>query len=279
MGIPKITIITVVYNAVETIEQTILSVINQNYNNIEYIIIDGASTDGTIDVVKKYEDKVFCWISEPDKGIYDAMNKGVDIATGEWIYFLGSDDCLVHSRIIEEISFYLHDEIDLLSGEIWVVDEDLNLQLEYTNKFTIEDVFSGYRLPHQGMFVKNELLKSRRFNLEYKIVSDYDLFLNLYFNTDKKIKCISRKIAFYSNSGTSSTDIFLKIKEDVLIMKKYGFSERIISSYLSKYNRCFFLKCKLKKILNRLGILKKFLRKKKWKRHSCMWEKCRWCKK
>ena len=88
MNDPLISIVTVSYNAVATIEQTILSVINQTYPNIEYIIIDGGSKDGTIDIIRKYADQIAYWVSEPDEGIYDAMNKGIKIATGEWINFM-----------------------------------------------------------------------------------------------------------------------------------------------------------------------------------------------
>lgn len=99
---PLISVVTVSYNAVSTIEQTILSVINQTYPHIEYIIIDGGSTDGTVDIIKKYADKIAYWVSEPDKGIYDAMNKGIKVATGEWINFMNSGDCLYRNDTIEK---------------------------------------------------------------------------------------------------------------------------------------------------------------------------------
>ena len=89
---PLISVITVSYNAVSTIEDTILSVINQTYPNIEYIIIDGGSADGTVDIIEKYVDRISYWVSEPDKGIYDAMNKGLKVANGDWAIFMGSDD-------------------------------------------------------------------------------------------------------------------------------------------------------------------------------------------
>lgn len=103
MNSPKITVVTVCYNAVDTIEKTILSVISQTYNNMEYIIVDGASTDGTVDIVKKYEDRITRWISEPDKGIYDAMNKAIDLATGDWINFINTGDVLYNDTVFSEI--------------------------------------------------------------------------------------------------------------------------------------------------------------------------------
>lgn len=97
---PLITVITVSYNAVSSIEDTIKSVINQSYKNIEFIIIDGQSTDGTVDIIKKYEKQIAYWTSEPDNGVYDAMNKGIDKSTGEWIIFLGADDILLDNLTI-----------------------------------------------------------------------------------------------------------------------------------------------------------------------------------
>ncbi|GHT63967.1 hypothetical protein AGMMS50239_20840 [Bacteroidia bacterium] len=103
MNNPKISIVTVTYNAVSVLEETILSIINQIYNNIEYIVIDGGSTDGTLDIIKKYEDRLSYWISEPDKGIYDAMNKGIDRASGDWINFMNAGDLFYSNTIIQEL--------------------------------------------------------------------------------------------------------------------------------------------------------------------------------
>lgn len=112
-----ISVITVSYNAVSTIEQTILSVINQTYSNIEYIIIDGGSTDGTIDIIRRYEDKIAYWVSEPDRGIYDAMNKGASKANGEYIAFLNSDDWY-ELDAVSIIAQFADGKTDLISGII-----------------------------------------------------------------------------------------------------------------------------------------------------------------
>mgnify|MGYP001033420933 FL=1 len=109
-----ISVVTVSYNAVLTIEQTILSVINQTYPNVEYIIIDGGSTDGTVDIIKKYADKIAYWVSEPDKGIYDAMNKGGLKATGDFIQFLNAGDWFENEHVIEKIFKDWYKRVDVV---------------------------------------------------------------------------------------------------------------------------------------------------------------------
>ena len=113
-----ISIVTVSYNAVLTIEQTILSVINQTYPNVEYIIIDGGSTDGTVDIIKKYANKIAYWVSEPDKGIYDAMNKGGLKATGDFIQFLNAGDWFENEHVIEKIFKDWYKRVDVIYGDM-----------------------------------------------------------------------------------------------------------------------------------------------------------------
>ena len=123
----KITIVTVCYNSAKTIEQTICSVLNQTYKNIEYIIVDGGSTDETVDILRKYSCKIK-WISEPDDGIYDAMNKGIKMASGEYIQFIGSDDCLINYTIIEKHIDKIDLTADIIRAEEIVVEEESKLE-------------------------------------------------------------------------------------------------------------------------------------------------------
>lgn len=121
---PLISIITVVYNGEAYLEQTIQSVINQSYDNVEYIVIDGGSNDGTLDIIKKYEQQIDYWVSERDNGIYSAFNKGVRVAQGEWISFLGADDTYLEDAIMDYIQYLgkCHDKINYISSQGELVD-------------------------------------------------------------------------------------------------------------------------------------------------------------
>lgn len=195
MNLPTISIITVAYNASNTIETTILSVVNQTYPNIEYIIIDGGSTDGTIDIIKKYENKITKWISEPDKGIYDAMNKGINLARGEWINFMNCGD-----------SFYENNTLQVISDTI-INSKDINVI--YGNSIISLDRFKYIVLPkelenlsshlpfcHQCSFVQTSLAKKYPFELKYKFVADYNFFYQLFLKKHIFLY-INKPIAYY----------------------------------------------------------------------------------
>lgn len=121
---PTITIITIVYNGEALLEDTIKSVINQTYPNIEYLIIDGASKDNTLSIIKKYESKITKWISEPDKGLYDAMNKGIQLATGDFLWFMNCGDHIYAPDTTQKVVDAMDTDTDILYGEVMLVDED-----------------------------------------------------------------------------------------------------------------------------------------------------------
>ena len=274
----KISIITVVYNAVATIEQTILSVVKQDYSNIEYIIVDGGSTDGTLDIVKKYEEKIALWLSEPDYGIYDAMNKGLTYATGDYIYYLGADDCLLAPNSISQVVSFLQDnpEVDVLCASVMMVDTVYRIEKVYSSNFSEADVLSGYNTPHQGMFVRREILQKYRFDTSYHIAADYKNFLKFYLDQNIVLKKTVLIVAYYANDGVSGNGTDAQRMEDVRALQENGLE----SNACMQRQRGLLARIKnvLKRELKRTGLLKTILLRCGWKRHYCSWEFCRWCK-
>jgi glycosyltransferase involved in cell wall biosynthesis len=188
---PKISIITVVYNGGKYLEETIKSVINQTYPNIEYIIIDGGSTNGTVDIIKKYEEHIGYWISEKDEGISDAFNKGVKIANGDYINFQGDGDGFVSDDILEEIFKDIDSNADIfVSARIQRVDIDGNKMFvsKYINEFDVKSLLFRMSLPHQGLFIhKSYFDKYGLFDVNNIFSMDYEHLLRSYRNFPKTI--------------------------------------------------------------------------------------------
>lgn len=207
---PLITIITVAYNAVKDIENTILSVLNQTYPNIEYIIIDGGSTDGTLDIIKKYEGKISYWVSEPDKGIYDAMNKGTLKASGEWLNFMNAGDTFYDEKVLEKV-FKDNDwsDTDVIYGDVVYVYPDKE---EIRKTTSLKRIKVGIPFCHQCVFVKTKLQQQYLFNTNYKICADYDFFYTLY-KKGFSFKYKELIIAKYLAGGLSSNVISLYLEE------------------------------------------------------------------
>lgn len=278
----KITIITVSYNAEDTIERAIYSVINQTYKDIEYIVVDGASSDKTVDIIKKYQDKITYWISEKDSGIYNAMNKGIKIAQGEYIQFLNADDFFINkdiiSNIVNEIKKNNYPEI--LSAPVWAVDLNGFQKIkEGFLKNDIESIKSGVMLPHQGLFVKREILLKYKFDESYRIVADFEQLYRC-IRDGKKIIGIDIPVVFFSLGGVSGqNDIY--IKEMISIFNKYNFDKKIEDNFIAKHSR-FTIKYKVKKtiknILYKIHLLRFFKKYNGWIKHKCDNKYCKWCK-
>ncbi|OOC46917.1 hypothetical protein XO09_04250 [Thermosipho sp. 1223] len=199
---PLISIITVVLNDPHGLEKTIKSVINQDYPNIEYIIIDGGSSDETIKILKKYENKIDLWISEKDNGIYDAMNKGIKLANGEWINFMNAGDVFydfgVLSKIFKEKDF---SKWDIVYGNaILVGGEKTRPRISTSN---ITEIKRKMLFNHQASFVKGFIYKEILFDTSFKYAADYDFFLKCYLSNFKFLH-INRFIAVYDLNGISS---------------------------------------------------------------------------
>lgn len=195
----NISIVTIVLNDKKNIEKTIQSVFNQNIK-IEYILIDGKSTDGTLEVIEKYKDKIDILVSEKDNGIYNAMNKALDLANGEWICFMNSGDMFYDSNVLKGVLPKLDDSIDVVYGD---------QEVRYISKRKIVkanqniiDIWKGMIFSHQSCFVKKDILKEFRFNESNRITADYQLFYTLY-KSNKRFLYIPMVIASVSAGGVS----------------------------------------------------------------------------
>lgn len=217
----KLTIITPVFNAEKDIESCILNVVGQSFSNKEHLIVDGASTDCTLEIVKQYAFKYphIAYISEKDFGIYDAMNKGIELARGEWIYFMGCDDELFSTTTLEEI-FNINDvdKFDVVYGN--VVWGDTNRI--YDGKFSLLKLMTD-NICHQSILYKKSLFDEYgKYDTNYKLLADH-AFNMMLFNSDRvKIKYIDNIVAKYGISGVSAAgkdDNFAKDKSRLL--KKY----------------------------------------------------------
>ena len=227
---PLISIITVSYNAAATIEQTILSVINQDFVDYEYIIVDGGSTDGTVDIIKKYQEKFAYWVSEPDNGIYDAMNKGVKIAIGDLIALLNSDDWYEDGTLTTVANcFYLNPHVDVFHGLLRFIDENTHEtnMIRGVSSVNLEQMM----IEHPTCFIKREVYDMvGSFNLKYKSAADYDWMLSAKYKGSKFL-LIPEVLTNFRLGGMSSS--FTSLKEDLKIKKKFGIYK--ISKYMYKY--------------------------------------------
>jgi len=222
----KISIITVSYNSERYIEDAIKSVLNQTYDNIEYIIIDGNSDDGTLEIIKKYHDKIDYIISEPDSGIYEAFNKGIKASSGDIIYFLNSDDYLYDETSVESIIKVFRDDnkLDIVYGNIVIADEKCRYSHIFGRNMVLDDFKKGYMPPHPGTFVRRGLFeKHGLFDEGYKICGDFEFMLKCFMHDSDKIKYINRTIAVFREGGKSSDYRYSKIREAEMkqIISKY----------------------------------------------------------
>ena len=198
----KLSVITVNYNDAEGLERTIYSVISQSFHNSEYIIIDGGSTDGSVDVIKKYEHQIKYWVSEPDEGVYAAMNKGVVHASGEYCIFMNSGDSFFDSNTLEKVfstnlldDIIVGDAVSYKTGE--VVDP------RPVDEISLYHLYSG-SIPHQGAFIKTKLLLERPYDENLKIVSDWKFFLQAIVLNNCSFRYLDFVVAKYDLNGISS---------------------------------------------------------------------------
>ena len=275
----KITVITVCYNAENEIEKTMRSVLEQTYKNLEYIIIDGLSNDRTIEIVNKIlgeyprRDVIIC--SEPDNGIYDAMNKGIQKATGEWINFMNAGDCFFHSKILKEMYSELGSDIHILRGNI----------IRKYPKFDVKSVGVTSQCPgimdmfnntfhHQACLIRHLLFeKYGLYSLDYKLCSDWKFFYECVVINHVKSKYVDKTVALFSMDGASTENALkYRLEQESFLINVYGEELFALLKELQTYRKVkiFTLYCKMRTkffdslsptMFNRLLTTKRFVYK------------------
>lgn len=229
---PKLSVITIVYNNVRDIERTMLSVLNQSYPHIEYVVVDGASTDGTKEVIAKYTDRISRFISEKDKGIYDAMNKGLALATGDYVLFMNSGDEIYSTDTVKQV-FDSGSNADIYYGETEMFDDHwMSLgqrRHQAPDSFNWRSFKYGMNISHQAIYIKKNLTEP--YDLQYKYSADIDWIIK----AAKKARVIinvKTYVAKYLVGGVSKQKHLESLKERFSIFSKYyGFLPNVFNHF------------------------------------------------
>lgn len=218
---PVISVVTVVYNSEQFLEKTIKSIVSQSYPHIEFIIIDGGSKDGTIDIIKKYDSSIAYWKSEPDNGLYDAMNKGLQVATGDYVWFVNSGDEIYNNTIVEKI-IASHNQADVIYGETMIINEvgkELGIRrLKTPEQLTWRSLKAGMLVSHQAILVKRSL--APMYDLQFKLSADFNWVIEVLIQS-KNIVNAKMVITKFLDGGLTKSNIIPGLKERFRIMCKY----------------------------------------------------------
>lgn len=211
-----ITVVTVSYNSADLIEKTLQSVVGQTHANKEYVVIDGASTDETNQIIDKFIDLIDFYVSEPDNGIYHAMNKAVVKASGDWLIFMNAGDTFVDSEVLQKVANSLSNETDVLYGDILTLKNR-----ELILKKSPLKIMHMHRMPfcHQAVFTRTSLLRKFPFDEKYALSADFKLFKQLK-SEEVNFKKIPMPITIYDRTGLSSSQRSKGLAENIAIIKE-----------------------------------------------------------
>lgn len=225
---PKFSIITVTYNAEKVLEDTIQSVIAQTYHYIEYIIVDGASKDGTLSIIDKYRSRIHSVVSEPDKGLYDAMNKGISLASGDYLCFLNAGDCFHENDTLHQMVHTLNgtELPDVIYGETAIVNKERHFlqmrRLSTPERLTWRSFKQGMLVCHQAFFAKRTLALAEPYNLRYRYSADFDWCVRI-LKKAHSVHNTHLTIIDYLDEGLTTQNHKASLKERFRIMaKQYG---------------------------------------------------------
>lgn len=235
---PKVSIITVNYNNFKGLEKTIKSIINQTQGNYEFIVIDGGSTDGSKELIEMYSEKIDYWVSEPDSGVYNAMNKGIKAATGDFVIFMNSGDTFYENTVLEKVNPLLTDEFDIYYGDNYKVKQNSKRKKTYPEKLTFYFFYNSC-INHQATFIRRKLFFDYfLYNENFKIVSDWEFFIYVICIENRSSKYLKMTICNYDFTGISSKNKNIADLEKKIVFDKYFslFAEdyKLVSSIKSK---------------------------------------------
>ena len=235
MSIQKLfSIVTVAYNAESLIEDTMMSVFSQTFTDFEYIIIDGKSTDDTMAILQKYRNKIDILISEKDKGIYDAMNKAICLASGKYINFMNCGDSFAGNSVLEKVSTLADGTNDVIFGNT-IINTVIGKYLVHPGKLE-EEIRRHMPFCHQSTFVKLEIAKSHLFDLNLRVAADYNMFFQL-FNEKRIFAYIDEPIAVYQNDGPINHQSHKRILEAANVNQRLSTKIHAYYRYAGSYLR------------------------------------------
>ena len=213
------TIITVCLNIASTIQRTCESIVNQTFQDFQWIVVDGASTDGTLAILKKYSYRIDILVSEPDKGIYNAMNKGIKQATGEYINFMNGGDEFYDKDVLKRI-VETKPNTDVIYGDCIMINHNNSFLFRNQRKLCPKSLYQK-SINHQATFTRNAVMRQYLFDEHFKIAADYDFFIKIYFKKTYSFKRTDTVISLFYADGISSTNPEVNIREKTFIRKKY----------------------------------------------------------
>lgn len=217
---PLVSVITIVFNGQKYLEETILSVLNQRYDNVEYVLVDGGSTDGTVDIIRKYEDAIDYWVSEPDSGISEAFNKGVLASTGEWINFMNCGDRFASPDVLLVFSENVDKKADLIYGKGSVADSQGRVIITAGEAFDNKKFSRRMMIPHQSAFHnKNYFQDYGLFDENLKVAMVYDLLLR---KKPLSAVFIGELFSEMLAGGVHEAEDYLRLREARIVKQRYG---------------------------------------------------------
>lgn len=214
----KISIVTVTYNCASLIEATLESILQQDYPHLELLVIDGGSTDGTLEIVERYRDHIAVLISEKDKGIYDAMNKGIRHATGEWLFFLNAGDVFCRASTVSDVFRSSWEGCAAVYGDIYEMRRGKPYLWRALRPFwTVEKGFFGMGFSHQGVFLRTAIAKANPFDLNFRCCADYNQMMSVHRQGGRFAYCGATIATVLGNEGFSADNVYTQKREEALI--------------------------------------------------------------